>query len=59
MALLLSVRERPRMDDEYRILFIYHEDDLQEFPLGGRTPYEEFLIRIRDRQRIIRGDLGC
>ena len=46
------------MDDEYRILFIHHEDDLQEFPLGRRTPYEEFLIRIRDRQQIIRGDLG-
>jgi hypothetical protein len=35
------------MNDEYRILFVHYEDDLQEFPLGGRTPHEEFLICAR------------
>jgi hypothetical protein len=39
------------MDDEYRIVFIQHEDDLQKPSLGGRTPDEKFLIRLRERIR--------
>jgi hypothetical protein len=39
------------MNDEHRILVVHQEDDLEESPFSGWTPYEKLVIGARERIR--------